>query len=354
MLRFQSTLLMRGATRTALSTPLCIAYFNPRSSCEERRRQLNALSDAATISIHAPHARSDGQRTSQVLVTVISIHAPHARSDGLLRLIKRLICHISIHAPHARSDKGLFRIQSHALLISIHAPHARSDRHAALLSDHCGISIHAPHARSDATSTCSPPSSRHFNPRSSCEERHSASSQTPPEQALFQSTLLMRGATRLCTSHTSIPTKFQSTLLMRGATCRSSHTCPSRQNFNPRSSCEERQRRYRWICRHRAISIHAPHARSDESELCRLHHRAEISIHAPHARSDFASLLPSSHQTISIHAPHARSDERLVIRYISWISISIHAPHARSDQYGWLEIPHDHHISIHAPHARSD
>ena len=33
------------------------------------------------------------------------------------------------------------------------------------------ISIHAPHARSDGTGWTSPASGRHFNPRSSCEER---------------------------------------------------------------------------------------------------------------------------------------------------------------------------------------
>mgnify|MGYP000161250379 CR=1 FL=1 len=33
------------------------------------------------ISIHAPHARSDGHDQSHMLIRMISIHAPHARSD---------------------------------------------------------------------------------------------------------------------------------------------------------------------------------------------------------------------------------------------------------------------------------
>ena len=37
-------------------------YFNPRSSCEERRDAGNHRVPEAGISIHAPHARSDGLR----------------------------------------------------------------------------------------------------------------------------------------------------------------------------------------------------------------------------------------------------------------------------------------------------
>ena len=39
------------------------------------------------------------------LVDIISIHAPHARSDGQALFIIRLRDPISIHAPHARSDE---------------------------------------------------------------------------------------------------------------------------------------------------------------------------------------------------------------------------------------------------------
>ena len=56
----------------------------------------------------------------------------------------------------------------------------------------------------------------YFNPRSSCEERHGIRC-AYLERGIFQSTLLMRGATRA------------STRWRRKATY-----------FNPRSSCEER------------------------------------------------------------------------------------------------------------------
>ena len=57
---FQSTLLMRGATRRPIRVHKLERNFNPRSSCEERLAMVASSSQAAEISIHAPHARSDG------------------------------------------------------------------------------------------------------------------------------------------------------------------------------------------------------------------------------------------------------------------------------------------------------
>ena len=102
----------------------------------------------------------------------------------------------------------------------------------------CTISIHAPHARSDVTSWRCGTHFYHFNPRSSCEERHN--------------------------------------IRIKGY---------NKANFNPRSSCEERHLRFACLSCRSHISIHAPHARSDcqamQVRLC-----STISIHAPHARSD--------------------------------------------------------------------
>ena len=107
------------------------------------------------------------------------------------------------------------------------------------------ISIHAPHARSDQIR----------NVVAECRR-------------IFQSTLLMRGATRQWRFRITIAQLFQSTLLMRGATgryrkylqqrhisihaphARSDHPqgasdCRLMPDFNPRSSCEERQRPHR-------------------------------------------------------------------------------------------------------------
>ena len=190
---------------------------------------------------------------------------------------------ISIHAPHARSDKDIVYEVRGVDSISIHAPHARSDcRVRGVLKEAGTISIHAPHARSDEEAIC------------------------VPIKHIFQSTLLMRGATLvICITIDGIP------------------------YFNPRSSCEERQHTVDEIMVLDIISIHAPHARSDE-QLFSGRGALYISIHAPHARSDDKGDKLRRQFDISIHAPHARSDlkaQHLVYR----TKISIHAPHARSD-----------------------
>ena len=56
------------------------------------------------------------------------------------------------------------------------------------------------------------------------------------------------------------------------------------------------------------ISIHAPHARSDQAEAAERERAHQISIHAPHARSDDEHKVQWVCTQISIHAPHARSD----------------------------------------------
>ena len=135
--------------------------------------------------------------------------------------------------------------------ISIHAPHARSD----IKMGRKGIGIELFQStllmRGATRCGCRSDGSRsYFNPRSSCEERRGRLVMAQA-WAIFQSTLLMRGAT------SGRPFKlelfqFQSTLLMRGAT-------------NP----------YKEQSKVHQISIHAPHARSDaEKLLARLH--AEI------------------------------------------------------------------------------
>ena len=80
---FQSTLPMRGATwckskgfqrkmhfnphspcgerRYASANPADKMHFNPHSPCGERRHTLTALSRSGGISIHTPHAGSDGK-----------------------------------------------------------------------------------------------------------------------------------------------------------------------------------------------------------------------------------------------------------------------------------------------------
>ena len=154
------------------------------------------------------------------------------------------------------------------------------------------ISIHAPHARSDSSLTF-------------CKWYF----------AIFQSTLLMRGATFVSASRLS-SIAFQSTLLMRGATlCRPSrrscapisiHAPHARSDpsirhkqihlshFNPRSSCEERRERWRQKQARRNFN---PRSSCEERPLYydrEVTEDVRISIHAPHARSDkMMSLIKS-------------------------------------------------------------
>ena len=100
--------------------------------------------------------------------------------------------------------------------ISIHAPHARSDVSWPIHRGNLQISIHAPHARSDAD----------FN-------------QSFQVELLFQSTLLMRGATRF-----PVYLRWAHRISIHAPHARSDVTrlrlFSKSQYFNPRSSCEER------------------------------------------------------------------------------------------------------------------
>ena len=145
--------------------------------------------------------------------------------------------------------------------------------------------------------------------------------------------------------------------------------------FNPRSSCEERLFALCLAVLGVAISIHAPHARSDLTDEVNEVRALQISIHAPHARSDSTTIR--HHSLSSNFNPRSSCEERLhyyptplpqfkfqstlLMRGatqqpldIGWrYKISIHAPHARSD-YCMDVAKFIILISIHAPHARSD
>ncbi len=148
---------------------------------------------------------------------------------------------ISIHAPHARSDDKDF-----AMLYSIYNFNPRSSCEE---RQDCRGNI-CRYIHFNPRSSCEErPQHRlilffysNFNPRSSCEERQ-ASRHTESSKLIFQSTLLMRGATFVNQLRQPID-GFQSTLLMRGAT----------QYARSRGG-------------KRLISIHAPHARSDGAIL---------------------------------------------------------------------------------------
>ena len=147
--KFQSTLLMRGAT------------FLYQSSTA-----------AIKISIHAPHARSDGSKVALLAAPLISIHAPHARSDSnQVEYVLR------------------YEFQSTLLMRGATVKDADADG-----------------------------SARKFQSTLLMRGATSIILGEPVEVMRFQSTLLMRGATCGEKFIYASANQFQSTLLMRGAT----------------------------------------------------------------------------------------------------------------------------------------
>ena len=214
---------------------------------------------------------------------------------------------ISIHAPRAGSDRpintGFFRIFN----FNPRSPCGERLKNGVISLSPETISIHAPRAGSD------------------CRQRSD-----DPAHSRFQSTLPVRGATRLSFARDT-SSRFQSTLPVRGAT---------------RARSQAKQQR-------REISIHAPRAGSDTHGQCSFGYGFSISIHAPRAGSDafilhfqclfslFQSTLPVRGATkarigvegpvdISIHAPRAGSDDGAAPAGMG-VGISIHAPRAGSD-----------------------
>ena len=216
---FQSTLLMRGATASATSMAIGPSNFNPRSSCEERRKRARRLRGGlgfqSTLLMRG--ATSSSERGGEARVRDFNPRSSCEERPAFSRT--------------AAGGKN----------ISIHAPHARSDFRFSSVSTQL----------------------RDFNPRSSCEERRAYLSIGLSGLQTFQSTLLMRGATRPVTMASFAVVVFQSTLLMRGAT-----------DFDRASSS--------YVVFQSTLLM-----RGATEELMMVYDASLISIHAPHARSDF-------------------------------------------------------------------
>ena len=168
--RFQSTPLMRGATRWARPTSTSPACFNPRPSCEGRLDPKAGEYARLRVSIHAPHARGDDELLDVVVRDVVSIHAPHARGDSTLMVPSSLTLSFNPRPscegrPRTlRCRRGRYSFQSTPLMRGATCV-ARADRGPRV------VSIHAPHARGDPCATPTCPGRARFNPRPSCEGR---------------------------------------------------------------------------------------------------------------------------------------------------------------------------------------
>ena len=209
---------MRGATRSSRCLVPRMGDFNPRSSCEERR---SAARCSACFTTHFNPRSSCEERPGAVFCYAfygaISIHAPHARSDDNslttaesgLQFQSTLLMRGATRGT-SRWSVSATNFNPRSSCEERHVETAKS-RYAKL------ISIHAPHARSDGYGLVALFFVYDFNPRSSCEERRLSPQCKRLKRKLFQSTLLMRGAT-MTIKHLFNHGLFQSTLLMRGAT----------------------------------------------------------------------------------------------------------------------------------------
>ena len=238
-LSFQSTLLIRGATRRRTLSRARQGHFNPRSSYEERLSIVIPAVLEIGISIHAPHTRSDARqiRDEQSLSnfnprsSYEERHDDPATGGNVLRDFN----------PRSSYEERRTRKQYRPFHCNFNPRSSYEERPPVADRCHTGydsISIHAPHTRSDLMHGSRRRIWIYFNPRSSYEERH-MDTLLQLSDALFQSTLLIRGATTICSPdilplrisihapHTrsdltpedvKMICRFQSTLLIRGAT----------------------------------------------------------------------------------------------------------------------------------------
>ena len=149
--------------------------------------------------------------------------------------------------------------------------------------------------------------------------------------ASFQSTLPMRGATKIDRSHIK-DALFQSTLPMRGATCvqRTGLRSTGFQSTLPMRGATCLSGLYQSAI---TISIHTPHAGSDPYSKYAYRRPPNFNPHSPCGErrpgSERDTFAPDFN-------PHSPCGERLAhVRLVSHgVGISIHTPHAGSDTSG--------------------
>ena len=166
-----------------------------------------------------------------------------------------------------------------------------------------------------------------FNPRSSCEERLLCKFKGE-RLVLFQSTLLMRGAT---SPNTLLMATFY--ISIHAPHARSDSICPVHSvqitYFNPRSSCEERLHGLDSL-----ILLHNFNPRSSCEER-----RNVLSSQAYHHHFNPRSSCEERRYEVDVMECVVKFQSTLLMRGAtpiephSWYcaNISIHAPHARSD-----------------------
>ena len=259
--------------------------FNPRSPCGERRLADQAITDAYSISIHAPRVGSDGRDGREGAWHQEDFNP---RSPCGERLRQRDTCRSGEHF-NPRSPCGERRVPcEHGIvsyIISIHAPRVGSDRiRDFTFRDSEGFQSTLPVWGATLVPLDLPFFFRHFNPRSPCGER-------PGRPKRRESSA-----------------RFQSTLPVWGATCGGWPPCRRRTDFNPRSPCGERLVGRAAGTSQHAISIHAPRVGSDCGGVGTVLLRENFNPRSPCGERPMASACLFMMALISIHAPRVGSD----------------------------------------------
>ena len=146
------------------------------------------------ISIHTPHAGSDTVFSLMFTGWVISIHTPHAGSDDISWTLRKTQADFNPHSPCGERRYGI-RCTAWGRTISIHTPHAGSDLSKAGFTHWLRLfQSTLPMRGATRISLWALLPERYFNPHSPCGERPDIPS-TKLQKMAFQSTLPMRGAT---------------------------------------------------------------------------------------------------------------------------------------------------------------
>ena len=144
---------------------------------------------------------------------------------------------------------------------------------------------------------------------------------------LFQSTLPARGATTHRRHKYMQGAQFQSTLPARGATHLSAAEKPPSADFNPRSPHGERPSEScirRW---EGDISIHAPRTGSDWVSPFESRRASNFNPRSPHGERPGGSNQARLIATISIHAPRTGSDASVSERQATAFDFNPRSPH---------------------------
>ena len=146
-------------------------HFNPHSPCGERLKFLLAYTDEQHFNPHSPCGERQYEFAKPATVSPISIHTPHAGSDGDDETVSREFIIFQSTLPMRGATLLIPFLKSRCIDFNPHSP--CGERRQMQLEDipDSEISIHTPHAGSDGILYRYHCHEKNFNPHSPCGER---------------------------------------------------------------------------------------------------------------------------------------------------------------------------------------